>query len=330
MGVTMQVSLPWKDYPQFLPDNYQLCQVRLKGLLKRLQQDKEILREYDSIIESQLSQGIVEHVENSSVETTNKIQYLPHHAVVRRNKETTKVRVVYDASARSAGPSLNDCLHTGPRFDQHIFDLLLRFRTHPIAITADIEKAFLMVSIAEEDRDVLRFLWVKDVQATHPETVELRFTRVVFGVSSSPFLLNATIHHHLEHSPGDPAVLVKLLKGFYVDDLITGACDEAEAYHLCQTSKEIMKAGGFNLRKFVSNSPSLLTKISDTEVADKQRTTQPSTSEADETYVKSNLGPGQKEVNGGKKVLGICWDVVSDCFIMSFEVIASAAMVLEP
>ena len=138
-----QVSLPWKDYPQFLPDNYQLCQVRLKGLLKRLQQDKEILREYDSIIESQLSQGIVEHVENSSVETTNKIHYLPHHAVVRRDKETTKVREVYDASARSAGPSLNDCLHTGPRFDQHIFDLLLRFRTHPIAITADIEKAFL-------------------------------------------------------------------------------------------------------------------------------------------------------------------------------------------
>ena len=302
----------------------------MKGLLKRLQQDKEILREYDSIIESQLSQGIVEHVENSSVETTNKIQYLPHHAVVRRNKETTKVRVVYDASARSAGPSLNDCLHTGPRFDQHIFDLLLRFRTHPIAITADIEKAFLMVSIAEEDRDVLRFLWVKDVQATHPETVELRFTRVVFGVSSSPFLLNATIHHHLEHSPGDPAVLVKLLKGFYVDNLITSACDEAEAYHLCQTSKEIMKAGGFNLHKFVSNSPSLLTKISDTEVADKQRTTQPSTSETDETYVKSNLGPGQKEVNGGKKVLGICWDVVSDCFIMSFEVIASAVMALEP
>ena len=63
-------------------------------------------------------------------------------------------------------------------------------------------------------------------------------------------------------------MLVKLLKGFYVDNLITGACDEAEAYHLCQTSKEIMKAGGFNLHKFVSNSPSLLTKISDTEVAD--------------------------------------------------------------
>ena len=79
------------------------------------------------------------------------------------------MRVVYDASARSEGPSLNDCLHAGPRFDQHTFDLLLRFRTHPIAMTNDIEKAFLMVSIAEEDHDVLRFLWVKDVYASPPD-----------------------------------------------------------------------------------------------------------------------------------------------------------------
>ena len=268
-------------------------------------------------------------MDNSSV-TTNKIHYLPHHAVVRRNKETTKVRVVYDASARSAGPSLNDCLHAGPRFDQHTFDLLLRFRTHPIAMTVDIEKAFLMVSIAEEDRDVLRFLWVKDVYASPPVPVELRFTRVVFGVTSSPFLLNATIRHHLEHSSSDSAILAKLLNGFYVDDLITGASDEAEAYHLYQTSKEIMKAGGFNLRKFVSNSPSLLSKISDTEVPDKQQTAQASTSEADETFVESNLGPGQNQVDGRKKVLGVCWDVVSDCFVMSFEIVASAAMALEP
>ena len=61
--------------------------------------------------------------------------------------------MVYDASARSDGPSLNDCLHTGPKFDQRVFDLLLRFRTHRVALTADIEKAFLSIGLQTADRD---------------------------------------------------------------------------------------------------------------------------------------------------------------------------------
>ena len=123
----------------------------------------------------------------------NIVHYLPHHAVLK-DKLTTKLQTVYDASARACGPSLNDCLYTGPKSGQSIMDILLRFRTHKIAIAADIEKAFLMVSMAEGDRDVLRFLWVKDVKRASSKVVVLRFTRVVFGVSASPFLLNAKYH----------------------------------------------------------------------------------------------------------------------------------------
>ena len=79
-----------------------------------------------------------------------------------------------------------------------LFDVLLRFRVNQVALTSDIKKAFLMVGMAEEDRDVLRFLWVDDIDNPSPEIGVLRFTRVVFGVSSSPFLLNATIKHHIE------------------------------------------------------------------------------------------------------------------------------------
>ena len=111
---------------------------------------------------------------------------------------TTKLRVVYDASARSSGPSLNDCLHKGPKFNQIILDLLLRFQSYRVALTAGIEKAFLMISIDQHDRDVLRFLWIDDTNKADPEVQVYRFTRVVFGVSSSPFLLNATIQYHLE------------------------------------------------------------------------------------------------------------------------------------
>ena len=77
-----------------------------------------------------------------------------HYAVLRRDKSTTKVRVVYAASARGAtGPSLNDCLFKGP--------LSLINSSYKIALTADLEKAFLMVSVEEADRDVLRFIWVE-------------------------------------------------------------------------------------------------------------------------------------------------------------------------
>ena len=93
-----EVELPWKEAHPILPDNYRLCVRRLKGLLKRLKHDPEILKEYNSIIQDQLQQGIVEIVKPFD-EVPEKTHYLPHHAVVRRNKETTKGRVVYDASA---------------------------------------------------------------------------------------------------------------------------------------------------------------------------------------------------------------------------------------
>ena len=194
-----QVSLPWKDPHPPLPDNHQLSLKRLQGLLRRLRHDCKILLKYDSVIKEQERLGIIEKVELGEDEPPgDKIHYLPHHAVVRQDKETTKVHVVYDASVRSNGPSLNDCLHPGPKFDQRIFDLLLRFRVHRVALIADIEKAFLMVSVAKDDRDSLRFLWIDDISKENPEVVTFRFTRVVFGVSSSPFLLNATIRYHLE------------------------------------------------------------------------------------------------------------------------------------
>lgn len=119
-----EVSLPWKDPHQVLPDNHQLSLRRLHSLLQRLKQDPEVFAEYDAIIKNQLQQGIVKTVKDSE-QTGERVHYLPHHAVVRHDKETTKHRVVYDASAKSSGPSLNECLNTGPKFDQRILDLLL-------------------------------------------------------------------------------------------------------------------------------------------------------------------------------------------------------------
>ncbi len=116
-------------------------------MLRRLRQTPTILQEYDSIIRKPLGLGIVQPVEESDHGEVGQVHYLPHHAVVRQDKETMKVRVVYDASAKSGRLSLNDCLFTGPKFDQKILDIPRRFCSYPVALTADVEKAFLMVSM---------------------------------------------------------------------------------------------------------------------------------------------------------------------------------------
>jgi hypothetical protein len=149
------------------------------------------------VIKDQIDKGIVEVVDKSAPTELGKVHYLPHHAVIRKDKSTTKLRIVYDASCNSTGPSLNDCLFTGPAMSQKIMEIILRFRAHKLALTGDIEKAFLNISVCNDDRDVLRFLWIDDISKETPNIVVPRFTRVVFGVTSSPFLLNATLNFHL-------------------------------------------------------------------------------------------------------------------------------------
>ena len=126
---------------------------------------------------------------------------------------------------------------------------------HRVALTGDIEKAFLMISVTPQDRDVLRFLWVDDVLKDVPSVQTYRFTRVVFRVSSSPFLLNATIKHHLEqYKKTCPQFVQSFLRSVYVDDVSFGADDDDNAYELYMKSKHLLKEGGFNLRKFVTSS----------------------------------------------------------------------------
>ena len=328
-----EVKLPWREMHPTLPNNYSLCLKRLRGLLKRLRHNPGILQEYHSTIQDQLKRGIVEPVINQTTDKLLKIHYLPHHAVVRHTKDTTKLRVVYDASARSSGPSLNDCLHAGPKFDQKIFDLLMRFRIHKVAITADVEKAFLMISVSEPDRDTLRFLWVKNICADDPVITELRFTRVVFGVSSSPFLLNATIQHHLEqYLRTNPDLVHKLRRSFYVDDFVTGAADEEQAYQLFVRSKEIMKSGGFNLRKFSSNSLSLQSRVHSTVDSNLEPPSQSICISEEDTYTNLLLDSMQPRfpAAGMQKVLGVPWDAHTDSLVISFGELASLTQHLIP
>ena len=210
-----ETSLPWKGNHPPLPSNEAGSLRRLTGLVKKLRSQGTIER-YEQVIQDQIKTGIVERV--SGPATGQHEFYIPHKAVVRDTAETTKLRVVYDASARaySGAPSLNECLNPGPPLQNKLWSVLVRSRFHPVAVTGDIKQAFLQVRIKEQDRDALRFHWLKDPNSQTVET--LRFTRALFGLTSSPFLLGGVIQHLLESCRQNYLDIVsEIERSLYVD-----------------------------------------------------------------------------------------------------------------
>ena len=315
-----EVLLPRKDPLVVLPNNHHLCVKRLYSLLRRLHQTPQLFRQYDDVIRQQIELGILEPVELKLgfPEQTHgqdqlgqgPIHYLLHHAVVKQDNQTTKIRVVYDASARSGGPSLNDCLHVGPKFNQKIMEILLRFRVHDVAVVADIEKAFLMISIDQSDRDALRFLWVSDLDKQPPDICAYWFTRVVFGVACSPFLLNATLSQHVDkYRTTQPNLVNQLQRSIYVDDVVLGAKTAELAHQLCSESRKLLSKGGFNLRKFLTNHEWLRDKLSKEEKSKEGRQS--------ETYTSTMLGKSQAPLHRERKVQRVRWNTVTDELVLS-------------
>ena len=200
---------------------------------------------------------------------------------------------MYDASARAnnSAPSLNECLHTGPPLQNLLWNVLVRARFYPVAVTGDIKQAFLQIRIRREDRDALRFHWITDQETKQVET--FRFTRALFGLAPSPFLLGAVVQQHLEtYRDHYPESIKEIARSLYVDDLISGATTVDKAKRLKDDAVAVFKQGTFQLHKWHSNASEL--EAEQTPEAREQ-----------ETYAKQQLGtPKGKET----ALLGLAWD----------------------
>ena len=220
-----ETGLPRRVNHPKLPDNKQGSLQRLENLTRRLQR-KGLTAAYDEVIQDQLKENIVEA---APIDAQEKEFYIPHKAVVRETATTTKLRTVYDAFARASpqAPSLNECLNPGPPLQNHLWDVLIRQRAYPVAVTGDIRQAFLQIRIRKDDRDALRFHW----RSSEKEEIKTyRFTRALFGLTPSPFLLNGVLEAHLDTwEERLPDVVPDLRKGLYVDDLLTGGVTIKEA-----------------------------------------------------------------------------------------------------
>ena len=250
-GERYTVKLPWKDTSckETMMNNKTQALSRLNSLSKKLNKNPDMKARYDAVLEDLQKNGIIGEIQNQNEETSNPTFYLPHRPVVREASTSTKVRPVFDASCKAEnGISLNDCMNSGPNLIPNLAQTLLRFRRWRYGLTADIVKAFLQIELNKCDQDTQRFLW--DVNG---QIRTMRFERVIFGNTSSPFLLNATLKFHLSKFERTRTVK-ELTNNLYVDDWLTGADTEQELMNLKTEATQILNKGGFPLAKWTSNS----------------------------------------------------------------------------
>ncbi|KAG8175333.1 hypothetical protein JTE90_007581 [Oedothorax gibbosus] len=175
------------------------------------------------------------------------LYYLPHHAVKKVSNGETEWRIVFDASSLSPGhPSLNDALETGPNLLPGILAPLLRFRLSKIAITSDRSQAFLQLILADEDKEATRFLWYKTTSTPdgklciEDEIVSYRFTRLPFGLASSPFLLSASLRELATmYKQTYPTATKHIENNTYMDDFVLGTSTDTEATILYQEMQQL-------------------------------------------------------------------------------------------
>ncbi|XP_066595445.1 uncharacterized protein [Prorops nasuta] len=227
---TYTVFLPFRDENRDFGNSYKVALHRLYALECKFDQNKSFKTEYTRVFKEYLELGHMSEVSNPKTEGF----YLPHHAVFKSDSTTTKLRIVFDASAKTEqGRSLNDALLVGPTIQPQIFEHLLKLRLHKYILIGDIEKMYRQISIGESDRKYQCVLWRVGHQI---KTYELN--TVTFGISAAPFLAISTVHRLAEDEEINFPFAAKVLKrDLYVEDLVTGA-DTWEELQPCNRKSE--------------------------------------------------------------------------------------------
>ena len=231
---------------------------KLEGTEHRFLKSPEIARAYTDCIEQYTLKRYIRKVPREDRPAAK--WFLSHFPIVRPDRTTTKTRIVFDASGRYQGVSLNDVICQGPKLQRDLFHVLLRFRKHPVALVCEIAEMYLRIEIPPEDRPFHRFLWRDLDQQKVPE--EYEFSRVVFGVNSSPFHAQFVTQHHVEtHRTEYPLAAETALKSTYMDDGMDSVADDQQGIELHKQLPQLWKRAGMQAREWLSNSPVVLSEI---------------------------------------------------------------------
>lgn len=253
------VRLPFKENSALLGNSKTAALQRLFAIERKFIKSPKLQKDYQEFMSQYVNLGHMEEVKDLGV-AEDKSYYLPHHAVVKDDSLTTKVRVVFDASCKtSTGVSLNDCLIAGPTIQRELASTLLNFRSYNIAFISDIEKMYRMINVHTDDRNYQRILW-RDSSMNPIKT--FRLNTVTYGTSSAPFQAIRCLNEiGTRIKLTYPLASSKILEDFYVDDLLSGSDSIENAIELKQQICEALQGYGMHLRKWTSNSKEFLQSI---------------------------------------------------------------------
>lgn len=251
------VKLPFNDERLCFGETRTTAVKRFDYLERRFSKDRKLHHDYVDQIRELESLG---HAKLADMQQESNEFYLPHHAVIKPERTTTKMRIVFDAAAKSSnGVSLNDKLMVGPRLQEDLLRILIRFRSYCVVVSADIEKMFRQIFIALEDRKYQKFVWR---ECAEDALKEFLLSTVVFGTSCAPYLAVKCLQKlaNLECNEISRIRMV-ILEDFFMDDLLTGGDKSEEVIQLVAELQEVLEKGKFTLRKWISNDETVLQSI---------------------------------------------------------------------
>lgn len=261
-----ELKLPWRDNRK-LENNYTMALNRLQNTEKKLLKDRELGEKYGTIIDDYLKKGYIEKVENIDI-NGDECWYLPHFPVIRPDKETTKVRIVFDGAAKFNGQSINDAIYQGPKLQQDLIKVLLRFRKFPVALVCDIAEMYLQIGIHPEDRKYQRILWRNLDQSATPKVYQ--FKRMVFGINSSPFQAQFVLQEHARRNIESYQIAAEaFLESTYMDDTMDSKETDEEGKELYRQLSTLSNSANMYARKWLSNSTEVLKNIPESDRANK-------------------------------------------------------------
>ena len=258
-GQRYETSMLFKTENLNLPNNYKLAESRFYKLEKRLMADPPLSEKYIKAMTEYIIRNHAHKLTSEEIAAgePGRVNYCPHHAAFHPRKPD-KPRVVFDASAKCGGRSLNDELLRGPDFISNLPGALLRFRLFAVAVVADIEKMFNQVQVRQRDRSLLRFLW--RTPGSNEPLEQYQMDVQIFGAISSPAVV-AYVLRQCAIDSRDEKVLNEIMNHFYVDNWLVSYPLESEASSMAKRMISALKRGGFKLTQFLSSHSSVLKSV---------------------------------------------------------------------
>lgn len=251
------VKLPLKESPTKLGNSYNTALKRFLMLEKKLD-TSPIKNDYVDFMKVYRDLSHMSEIQSSDRLKTE--YFIPHHAVVREESLTTKLRVVFDASSASdTGVSLNDLQYVGPKVITDIFSILVRFRLHSYVFSSDISKMYRQILLHPEHRSLHRILWR---ECSDDKVAIFELNTVTYGTTAAPYLAIRCIRELANQNEQNyPKASKVILEDIYVDDIISGANSIKEAQLMVKQIIEILQSGGFQTHKWKSNDSRILEAI---------------------------------------------------------------------